>query len=125
MQSVKVQTNEETFLEELYIELEKIRNFSMQRSVLEGEDLVVRNLDNGSEVIIELKSAGRYGELPISTIIPLAGRVRSDLCAKKIILVSFSNLPNLLLSKLNELGVQSVTNPTVDKVVKKVQTALG
>lgn len=124
MQSIGIQTAEGKFLDEVTLELEKMENLLLKRSPKDEKDLVMKNPNNGSEVIIELKNAGRYGELPISTILPIAGLVRSNPRAKEIILVSFSNLPHLLLSKLNELGVKPVTDPTFDKVVRQVQSAL-
>jgi len=87
-------------------------------------DLLVRNPTSGKTVAIELKDAGDYGELPISTILPIA-RLAQNSHFEKFLLITFSSVPVLLYQKLKELNVEALTRPTVSQVVEKVQLALS
>ncbi|HVU95461.1 MAG TPA: restriction endonuclease [Puia sp.] len=89
-----------------------------------GVDLLVVEPISGKRIAIECKSAGEYGELPISTILPIARLVKDD-PSQQVILVSFSSVSNLLSSKLKELKVPALTDPTVKEVVDQVQLALS
>ncbi len=111
-------------MDQLSTELQKLHNISVEIASPNGSDLIVKNADNGREVLIDIKNAGRYGELPISTIIPLANLVKRNPNVNKFFLVSFSNLPGIFESKLKELNIQPITNPNIDKVVEQVQKAL-
>lgn len=88
-------------------------------------DLLVRNEASGKTVVIEMKDAGEYGELPISTIIPISKLVRETDKIGKILLITFSDVPALLSQKLQELNVEALKKPTVNEVVEKVQLALS
>jgi len=89
-----------------------------------GVDLLVVEPNSGKRIAIECKSAGDYGELPISTILPIARLVKND-PNQQVILVSFSSVSDLLSTKLKELNVPSLTKPTVKQVVDQVQLALS
>lgn len=100
-------------------------NFEIEAQPFAGDaDLLVRNPTSGKTVAIELKDAGDYGELPISTILPIA-RLAQNSLFEKFLLITFSNVPVLLSKKLKELNVEALSRPTVSQVVEKVQLALS
>jgi hypothetical protein len=114
------------FLRKLYDQLVHTNNFEIESKASAGNaDLLVRNPASGKTLAIEFKDAGEYGELPISTIIPIAKLARQTDKFQKLILVTFSNVPGLLSKKLQELNVEALTQPTVNQVVERVQLALS
>ncbi len=122
---LKIQ-GEVDFLRKLYDELMLADKFQLEREPYGGNvDLLVRNPVSGKVVAIEMKDAGDYGELPISTIIPISKLVRQTDKFAKVLLLTFSKLPNLLSKKLQELNVEAMTQPTVKQVVERVQLALS
>ncbi len=114
------------FLRKLCDELMLADNFQLEQEPYGGDvDLLVRNPASGKVVAIEMKDAGDYGELPISTIIPISRLVRQTDKFEKVLLLTFSNVPVLLSKKLQELNVEAMTQPTVKQVVERVQLALS
>lgn len=111
-------------MKKLYDQLLHYNNFEIEAQPHAGDaDLLVRNPNSGKTVAIELKDAGDYGELPISTIIPIA-RLAQNSNFEKFLLITFSNVPLLLSKKLQALNVEALTQPTVSQVIEKVQLAL-
>ena len=114
------------FLRKLYDQLVHTDNFEIEAQPFAGDaDLLIRNPRSGKTVAIELKDAGDYGELPISTILPIAKLARQTDKFEKLLLITFSNVPVLLSKKLEELNVEALTQPTISQVVKRVQLALS
>ena len=114
------------FMRELYDQLLHNYNFEIETEPFAGDaDLLVRNPMSGKTLVIELKDAGDYGELPISTIIPISKLALQTNEFKKLLLITFSNVPVLLSKKLKELNVEALTKPTVNQVVEKIQLALS
>lgn len=114
------------FLRKLFDELMSKAKYQVERADYEnGADLVVRDPHSGKIVAIELKDAGEYGELPISTILPISRLVKQTGNLEKFLLITFSQVPILLSKKLKELNVDTLTKPTVDQVVEQVQLALA
>ena len=114
------------FLRKLYDQLVHTNNFEIEAESFAGDaDLLVRNPTSGKTIAIEFKDAGDYGELPISTIIPIAKLARQTDKFVKLLLITFSDVPVLLSKKLEELNVEALTQPTVKQVVEKVQLALS
>ena len=114
------------FLRKLCDELMLADKFQLEREPNGGDvDLLVRNPVSGKVVAIEMKDAGDYGELPISTIIPISKLVRQTDKFEKVLLLTFSSVPVLLSKKLQELNVEAMTQPTVKQVVERVQLALS
>jgi hypothetical protein len=88
-------------------------------------DLIVADAQTGKRVFIEFKEGGQYGELPISSILDL-NRQKNRLSGNdSLFLVTFSIIPSVLESKLKELGIMAVANPSVDELVGKVQYAMS
>ncbi len=118
--------NEDIFVQQLTAKLNTLRNVQLEKSTAEdGPDLKVVNHHSGKQLFIEFKNAKEYGELPISSILPIAKLAKQNGKTQKILLVSFSHLSDLLSSKLKELNVQALTQPTVDQVVEQVRMALA
>jgi hypothetical protein len=87
-------------------------------------DIVVKDKSSGKRLFIDIEDAQGYGELPVSTIIPIARLVKNNI-SDKVMLISFSNLPSLLSDRLKELNVNSLEKPSVDQVVREVGVALA
>jgi hypothetical protein len=101
-------------------------NYQIEKSEFDSDaDLVIRDLQTGKIVAIELKDAGDYGELPISTILPISRLVKQTGNLQKFFLITFSQVPILLSKKLKELNVDALTRPTIDQVVEQVEQALS
>jgi hypothetical protein len=116
------------FLRKLYDVLVLQGHFQLVREpVANGADvdLLVKDQTSGKMVAIELKNAGEYGELPISTIIPISRLVHQGDKYEKVLLITFSEVPELLSQKLQELNVEALKQPTINEVVEKVQLALS
>jgi hypothetical protein len=116
---------EEDFLRKLYDVLLLNENFQLESEGYGGADIVVRNRASGKTVGIELKNAGDYGELPISTILPISRMVKQNDTFEKLLLITFSQVPMLLSKKLQELNVETLTKPTVEQVVGQVEQAFA
>jgi len=113
------------FLRKLYDELIRRDHFLIEWEPADSNVDLVRDPVSGKMVAIEMKNAGDYGELPISTIIPISKLARQTDKYAKVMLITFSGLPLLLSDKLKELNVDALTQPTVSQVVEKVQLALS
>ncbi len=114
------------FYRKLYDQLARTDNFEIVSEPFAGEaDLLIRNPASGKSMAIEFKEAGDYGELPISTIIPISKLARQTDKFEKLLLVTFSTVPALLSRKLKELNVEALSQPTISQVVEKVQLALS
>ncbi|HWB91939.1 MAG TPA: hypothetical protein VG605_08810 [Puia sp.] len=117
---------EPDFLRQLCEELASRHNYQLEKVPYAGDpDLLVKNPASGKAVAIELKDAGAYGELPISTILPISKLAKQTDKFAKVILITFSNVPALLSQKLAELNVEAITRPTVKQAAEKVQLALS
>ena len=114
------------FVRKLQNQLALHENFQVLADPLDiGVDLLVHDQNSGKTIAIEIKDAGAYGELPISTILPISRLVRQTDKFQKLFLISFSAVPDLLSDKLKEINVDALTQPTVNQVVEKVQLALS
>ena len=116
---------EQEFTRELIKLLSSHNNFEVLASSDKNVDLLVHDQTTGKTVAIEFKDAGSYGELPISTFLPIADLVQQTDKFQKLLLVSFSKVPDLLRRKLNKLNVDALTKPSVSQVVERVQLALS
>jgi hypothetical protein len=126
MPSQATTNGEVDFLKKLCDQLMLTDNFELVREPFgDSADLLVRSPSSGKSVAIEIKSAGDYGELPVSTIIPIAKLARQIDKFGKVMLIAFSSVPVLLSRKLKELDVEALTQPTVNQVVERVQLALS
>jgi len=115
-----------TFLGDLIIELSQQDKYQIERSDNDGgADLIVREPHTGKVVAVELKDAGTYGELPISTILPISRIVKQTDQLQKLLLITFSQVPVLLSKKLKELNVDALSRPTVDQVVEHIEQAFS
>jgi hypothetical protein len=114
------------FLRKLRDELALHYNLDVQTEPSDaGVDLLVHDQVSGKTVAIEIKDAGGYGELPISTILSISKLIRQTNKFQKLLLVTFSRVPALLSNKLQQLNVDALTQPTVNQVVERVQLALS
>lgn len=118
-------TDENTFLDQLTDQLNRLDNVEWKKSSKDGYDISVEDKSTDKKIFIEFKGGGKYGELPISSIISLAGFVKNNPDYDKFFLLTFSKLSGLLQSKLDELDVQTITQPKVDEVVNQVKLALA
>jgi hypothetical protein len=112
------------FLDLLTNELMDKGNYEFERLYLDpGADLIVKDRASGKVIAIEFKNAGNYGELPISTILPISRMVKQADHLAKFFLITFSKVPVLLENKLKELNVKTLSLPTISEVVNEVQQA--
>ena len=75
--------------------------------------------------MIELKYANNYSSLPFSTLTQLEDYKR-NIPNSKFILISFSDINELMREKLKELDIKALVNPDIDTVIneiKKIKTA--
>jgi hypothetical protein len=113
------------FINALRTELEAVGKWTLDdwfpdRNV----DLSITDKKTGKRILIDVKDAKEYGELPISSIISIANLARNH-AKDQIILVSLSSLSSLLLNRLRELHVRSLQKPSVQEVVQEVEVALA
>jgi len=87
-------------------------------------DFIVKDKASDKRIFIDIKDAKGYGELPISTILPIANMVRNN-SNDRVILVSFSTLSSLLFKKLQELKVLPLVKPSIDEVIREVGVAMA
>ena len=116
-----------TYLKEL---ADKISNEFPQEQV-ESEkrygrlipDLSVKSGDK--TILIEVKYTRNYRSLPFSTLTQLEDYKR-NIPNSELILISFSNINELMREKLKELDIITLVNPDIDTVIneiKKIKTA--
>lgn len=121
-----VEKNESTFLGQLTTKLIEKESWDIQQDRNnEYADIIVVDTNTGKRIFIEVKNAGEYGELPISSIIPISNQAKRITAGDKIFLITFSGIPNLLNVKLKELNVKAFMSPSVDEVFNDVQLALS
>jgi hypothetical protein len=118
---------EKQFIDGLIARLSEAKNWKVGKGDQEGAvDLVVEDSHSGKRIYIEFKEAGQYGQLPIASILSLNKQKSKLLPTDNLLLVTFSGIPDLLASKLNELGIITITKPnSIDDVVGKVQLAMA
>lgn len=68
------------------------------------------------KIIIEVKNARNYSTLPFSTLTQLED-YKNNIPECKLILISFSNINELMQQKLNELDIHSFINPDFDTII--------
>lgn len=119
--------NEFTYLKELAdkisSELPQERVESEKRYGRLTPDLTIRSGDK--TILIELKYANNYSSLPFSTLTQLEDYKR-NIPNSKFILISFSDINELMREKLKELDIKALVNPDIDTVIneiKKIKTA--
>ena len=88
-------------------------------------DIIVKDKASDKRIFIEVKNAKGYGELPISSVIPLAKLVADSTILDTVLLISFSALSSLLADRLKELKVETLQKPTVDQVVQQIDYAFA
>lgn len=126
MTAVASTHGERDFLGKLFDELTMKDKYQIERTEYDSAaDMIIRDPHTGKTVMIELKDAGNYGELPISTILPISRMVKQFDNLERFFLITFSQVPILLSRKLKELKVDALTQPTVNQVVEQVEQALS
>jgi|GEM_PF-1642770 len=128
MQPQNGYNSENDFLDQLTGEIDKSANLEWRKTTFDaGADLIVRDKDTGKTALIEFKTGGQYGELPISSIIALSNISRNNKDLQKIFLITFSQISAMLSAKLKELNnVKTITQPAnAGQVVHEVQLALS
>jgi hypothetical protein len=126
MSSTFTQNTESLFVDQLTSKLTENKSLEVEQEPSGNRaDIVVTDPHSGKRIFIEVKSAGQYGELPISSILSINDQVKRISTTDTFILVTFSSISNFLNKKLKELNVTAFSKPSVDDVVSKVQVALS
>lgn len=71
----------------------------------------------GSVLLIEIKDGKSYGELPLATALDLN---KAKAAHPLILLVSLSDISEILGITFNQLGIPYLIKPTVENVSRKV-----
>jgi hypothetical protein len=99
--------------------------FEIQQGKEQGYDMVVFDPSSGKRVLIEVKDAGEYGELPISSILSLLKQKNNLSGQDQIFLITPSGIPGLLHQKLEDIGIKAFVKPSVEDVAGQVQYAMA
>jgi len=124
---LSAQNKEAMFLDQLTSKLNENKSLEVEKELYgtSGADIVVKDAHSGKRIFIEIKDAGQYGELPISSILSINDQVKRISTTDLFILVTFSSISTFLNKKLKKLNVTAFSRPSVDEVVNKVQLALS
>ena len=119
------ENNELIFVHQLADKLNENADWQVETEPRDtGADIVVRNA-NDKKIYIEIKRAGQYGELPISSILSVNDQVKRIAPTDNLILVTFSGISDFLNKKLSDINVTALSQPSVDDVVNKVALAMS
>ena len=72
------------------------------------------------KIIIEVKNARNYSTLPFSTLKQLED-YKNNIPDSKIILISFSNINDLMKEKLKELDIKTYINPDYETIINDLK----
>lgn len=126
MPSTSNQNTEALFVNQLTSKLTENKSLEVEQEPRGIDaDIVVKDSNSGKRIFIEIKDAGQYGELPISSILSINDQVKRISTTDTFILVTFSSISNFLNKKLKELNVTAFSKPSVDDVLNRVQVALS
>jgi hypothetical protein len=116
--------HENIFIDELKDRLSKELGWKVEKETENSlVDLVIET-QTGKRMFIEFKQAGRYGELPLSTVLSLS-RQKNRLSGNDILcLVSFSSIPSILEDKLTELGILAIEKPSVEDAAGRIEQVM-
>lgn len=78
-------------------------------------DISIENVD--SNIIIEIKNSRNYSSLPFSTIIQLED-YKLNIPNSEIILISLSDINELMKEKLNEMEIKTFIKPDFNSIIK-------
>ena len=120
------QYRDKEFINQLSDRLSQGQDWKVEKEAADGSaDLIVQDPRSGKRIFIEFQEGGEYGELPISSILSLNKHRNRLLPSDLLFLVTFSGIPALLASKLQELGIMAITKPSIEEVVGHVQYAMS
>lgn len=120
------QHRETDFVHNLASRLTENKNLKVEETPGDRRaDIVVEDAHTGKRIFIEIKNAGQYGELPISSILSVNDQIKQIPSTDQFMLITRSSISNFLLKKLKEINVTAISNASVDEVVDKVQYALS
>lgn len=116
---------EQAFVEQLKQRLRLVLDWKVEEEKENGQvDLIVEDPQSGKRMFIEFKQAGRYGQLPVSTVLSM-NKQKNRLSAKDMLcLVSFSDIPMMLDDKLKELGIMTIEKPSVEDAAGKIEQVM-
>ncbi len=124
--ALSIQYNENDFISQLAEQLRRDNGWKVEKEPFGGAaDLVVEDTNSGKRIYIEFKTAGEYGELPISSARALDVQKKRLSKNDALFLVTFSGISQTLGNKLKDLGIKVFANPTVEDVVGNVQYAMS
>jgi hypothetical protein len=117
---------EKKFIEDLSTRLSEVKDWNIAKNRDGSADLIVQDPHSGKKLFIEFQDGGQYGQLQIASIVSL-GKQKSRIAPNDdLLLVSFSRIPDLLASKLNEHGIMAIAKPSsIDDVLGKIQMAMA
>lgn len=111
--------DEFTFIREL---IEKIVNIYPNYNVFQEKrygklipDISIERTND--TIIIEVKNAKNYSSLPFSTLIQLED-FKNNIPDSRVVLISFSNINELMKEKLNEMNIKAFINPDYDTIIE-------
>lgn len=114
------------FVQNLTSRLTENKNLRVDKTPKDRRaDIVVEDTHTGKKIYLEIKNAGQYGELPISSIISVNDQVKHIPSTDQFMLITLSSISSFLSRKLKEINVVAISNASVDEVVNKVQLALS
>lgn len=111
------------FIQEFQSELSKIEELKIEHpeALNDLPDMVIKD-NNGNEIFIEMQDAKSYGELPLATAFQLK-KIKDKY--PQVLLISFSNISDILATTLNNLGVKYLVKPKVGEATEKVLEIAG
>jgi hypothetical protein len=120
--STKIENNENKFIDKLKEKLNIVYpNYKVYVNKKFGRLTPDMTIDRKNDkVIIEVKDAKSYSSLPFSTLLTLED-FKSNIPDHKLILVSFSNINDLMKSKLDELGIKTYIKPDFENLVEELK----
>ncbi|HEY4151090.1 MAG TPA: hypothetical protein VGM41_19260 [Chitinophagaceae bacterium] len=121
-----IQYNETDFITQLTEQLRRDNDWKVGKESYGGiADLVIEDIHSGKRIFIEFRTAGQYGELPISSALVLDEQKKRLSEKDALFLVTFSGVSKTLGNKLKDLGIKVFASPTVEDVVGNVQYAMS
>lgn len=72
------------------------------------------------KILIEIKYSHKYESLPISTLTQLKSYL-SDIVGSGLILVSFSRIDSMMMTKLKDLKITTLLKPKTNDVILEVE----
>jgi hypothetical protein len=114
--------DEFTFVRELTEKLlQAYPNYKIYAEKRYGRFIPDISIDRTSDkIIIEVKNARNYSTLPFSTLTQLED-YKNNIPDSKVILISFSNINDLMKEKLKELDIKTYINPDYETIINDLK----